>query len=263
MKIIYSLMYHWLCYWLTACVVWLPCIAWGSFSIEPYGGGGVSYSHISTDNNNQSDISTSLSFGLRTGYKVLPLFTTGLDFFYNRHNTGSNSFRASSVVVNNPSRSAGFLQARDTVSIQYSKLSDNFNPLSIGWFGAIDLPFILDTYGTVFYSFGEISAVSYSGPGIKLGLSWLSFFFAQFNVELQWTHYICGGTSCLQQNNFNMMSLMVLVSIPFSTKILSGGGVQRSSSSASSSWEGDSSDDENTITEENMTNSTNPVTEQL
>ncbi len=225
--------------------------AHGSIYMEPYLGGGLSYSRISADDNLSTPpqyFSRNLSFGWRAGYEFFNM-RGGLDIFHNRHYT-SSGFNMFSVVVQKPQTNKGFSQAGDSVSIQYSRITDNFNPTSIGLFGAIDLPFLFDFYGTFFYSFGKKGSLTHHGPGVKVGVSYLSLFFVQLNIELQFTHYSCPNTECLQ-SSFNMGSLLFLVSVPFSTNMFSW------NSSGPASHDGD------TIIEDDMTHSDTPITEEI
>ena len=203
-----------------ACI-YTSAFASAAVYIEPYLGGGASYSRIGTTDDLRSSplLFTGWTLGGRLGVQWLNL-KTGLDVFYNHYNM-SNSFSMPSVIVHNPGTSTGFSQAGDNVSIQYSRSRNNFNPISIGLFGIFDIPFITDIYGTAFYSFGDKSSIFYHGPGVKVGMSYLSAFFAQFNLELQWAHYFCRKTECLQSKGFNLLSIVFLVSVPFSTKLLS------------------------------------------
>ena len=232
---------------------WLaPMWAGAGVLIEPYFGGGAAYSRMTAGDSVTTapkHFTTTLALGGRLGYEVLKL-KGGLDVFYNRFHTGSG-FSMPSVVVNNPGVSKGFRQAGDSVSIKYASTSENFNPLSVGLFGALDLPFILDIYSSLYYSFGKRNARSYSGPGVKVGVSWMSFFFVQFHLEMGWTHYFCKGSECLQ-TGFNMMSALLMVSFPFSMDLLGAGGAVSESSAP----------DEN-IMEENIMEDTAAITEQL
>ncbi len=225
--------------------------------IEPYLGGGLAYSRIGTtdDLRAPSLLFTSLTLGGRLGGQWLNL-KTGLDVFFNHYNT-SSSFRMPSVVVNNPNTSLGFSQASDSVSIQYSSQRNNFNPISIGLFGIFDIPLITDIYGTAFYSFGNRSSIFYHGPGIKAGMSYLSAFFAQLNVELQWTHYFCKSTECFQTRGFNLWSAMLLVSIPFSTKLFSFTKNNTNDDSGNYNMEDNTTENSNVIESSDVIENTN------
>lgn len=231
--------------------------------IEPYLGGGFAYSRIGTTNDLRSSslIFTGWTLGGRLGVQWLNL-KTGLDIFHNRYNM-SNSFRMPSVIVHNPNVSRGFNQAGESVSIQYSRSRNNFNPTSIGLFGIFDIPFITDIYGTAFYSFGNKDTIFYHGPGVKAGLSYLSAFFAQFNLELQWAHYFCRRTECLQSRGFNLWSIMFLVSVPFSTKLFSFAKNSTDDDLTNSSMEENTIESTDIIESSDVIENTNTITNDL
>lgn len=229
-------------------------LASASMHIEPYLGGGFAYSKvgIADELRAHKQLSPGFVLGSKFGIKLLS-FIAGLDLFYNYYNTG-NSIRMPSVVVHNPSTSVGFSQSSDSVSIQYSSSHNAFQPISIGVFGAIDIPLIVDVYSSVFYSFGKRASSFYHGPGLKAGISYLSAFFAQLNLELQWSHYFCNSTKCLQSKGIDVLSAMLTISVPFSTKWF---GFMKKDYSGSSSIESPSIQSSDVI--ENVSTITNEL----
>ncbi len=189
--------------------------------IEPYGNVGGSV------------ISNSVHFnyalGARLGYRVLSV-ATGVDLFWTHYGTGSDSGVS---FTENPSvpPERGMDQVGHYLSIQYSQNPKPFQPFSIGVFAAVELPILFDAYGTLFYSFGDKESINHQGYGAKAGISWMSAFYVQLNAELQWSHYMCNGSTdaeCIDHKSFSVLSAMLSVSIPLSTDMFDFGGSEDS-----------------------------------
>ena len=221
-----------------------PFFASAGIYMEPYLGGGLAYSRMRVENKSSRNLLfTGLVVGGRLGGEWMR-FKAGVDVFYNRYHT-NNSFSMPSVVVHNPHTSVGFSQAGDSVSIQYSSTESNFNPLSVGLFGILDIPIVMDVYGSAFYSFGTKESLAYHGPGVKAGISYLPAIFVQLNLEAQWTHYFCRSAECLTSKGFNLFSTMLLLSIPISSNVLSFAWWGGDSSNMASSYESESTTEMN------------------
>ena len=207
--------------------------------IEPYVTGGVAYSSSISSSNESSFKSSSdsffMTFGLggRFGYSF-SLVNVGLDLFWTHYNTG----RSVRQVRVEPS------DKKDEGShVYFSELPGHFQPFSIGLFTSVDLPFLFNAYGTVFYSIpAENRNVNYQGYGVKGGLSYLSAFYVQLNLELQWGYYMCTeSTDC--SKGFNIISALLSVSVPLSTDIFNFGSDPDSEDSNTEENEENSSSD--------------------
>lgn len=186
----------------------MPYTSKASVHLEPYAGIGLAHSSLKSS----GPISVTYNFGGRLGYKVLN-FTTGLDVFFNYYRSSNSSFSFPSVILNKPSATTGFKQAGKSLSILYSESGEeSIQPVSIGVFGIFNIPLLLDAYGTAFYSF---ASSKYHGPGLKAGISYISSFFLNINLELQWTHFFCRKTDC-QSSSINTLALILSLSIPLS-----------------------------------------------
>ena len=186
----------------------MPYISKASVHLEPYAGIGLAHSSLTPS----SQISTTYDFGARLGYKLLNL-TTGVDMFFNFYRSSNSSFAFPSIVLNSPQTTTGFKQAGESLSILYSETGDeSIQPFSIGVFGIFNIPLLFDAYGTAFYSF---ASSKYHGPGLKAGISYISSFFLNINLELQWTHFFCRKADC-RSSSINTLALLLSLSIPLS-----------------------------------------------
>ena len=192
--------------------------------LEPYGGAGISYSHSS-----ERKLFMSYMGGVRLGYSF-SLISAGLDLSYHHHRL-SNSYTIPSVVVHQPAESKGLSQARDNVSIQYSSSGgSSFNPFLVGAFVGIDLPLFFDFYGAAFMSFfGKKDNLAMTGYGLKAGISYLSLPFIDLNAEVQWAYYR-GGETAVSRDNFQLLSVLLSVSVPLSFDAGFLGGDRKTSS---------------------------------
>ena len=175
--------------------------------LEPYAGIGAAYS----SSNNSPPVSLIYNLGARAGYKIFNV-TTGLDIFFNFYNSASSS---SFPVVRKPQTTTGFKQAGESLSIFYSETDEHILPFFIGAFGIFEVPLLFDVYGTAFYSFADSK---YHGPGLKAGITYISSFFFNLNLELQWTHYFCKEASC-KTSRINTLALILSLSAPFSLNL--------------------------------------------
>lgn len=183
---------------------------------EPYGSIGASYSSSVSP----GPLFMNYVLGARLGYRFLSV-STGLDLFWTHYDTGNGKGSSHLEVRPSSESTKGFNEPGIGTSIQYSEVSEPFQPLSIGAFAIVDLPILFNAYGTAFYSFGDRRSINHQGYGLKAGVSYLSTFYLQVNLELQWSHYICAEKAdCLNQSNsFNILSAMLSLSLPLSTDI--------------------------------------------
>ena len=204
--------------------------------IEPYGNIGASYSSAS------KSPFLNYALGARLGYRFLSM-GAGLDLFWTHYNTGNG---VGEVYIHHArEEEKGFGQSEKGVRIRPSNAVRSFQPFSIGAFVVVDLPFLFNTYGTIFYSFGERKFINHQGYGLKAGASYLSTFHVQLNLELQWSHYICmAQADCLKSksSDFNILSAMLSLSVPLSTDIFDFDSFGGSDSDGSDS-DGSDSDD--------------------
>ncbi len=192
-------------------------VSQAEIQFEPYGNIGASYSSVSS-----RPVFMTYVLGGRVGYSLASL-SVGLDLFWTHHNIGGNSSSQHHLEVFHQSSTVkGFGQAADSVSFQYSEVSRPFEPFSMGVFGALELPFLFDVYGTFFYTFGEKKSVNHHGIGAKAGASYLIAFYVKLNVELQYAYYKCIELAKCSQN-FGIFSAMFSLSLPLSSDIFDFG----------------------------------------
>ena len=188
-----------------------PLASWAGLHLEPYVDIGGSFDYASSS----KPFFISYSFGGKIAYQF-SIVKTGLDLFWTSHNTGSGSSRPH-VEVFHDSQSVvkGFGQAKKSVSFQYSKVSANFQPFSIGAFAEMEMPFLLDAYGGLFYTFGDKGGLNHQGFGAKAGLSYFRALYLKLNVELRYAYYNCMDASSCSEGNFSILSVLLSVSFPF------------------------------------------------
>ncbi len=207
-------------YLILLAVLVLTPISQGKAHLEPYGNLGLSYSNYPPSSSGSSDFFLNYGIGGRFGYDLFAA-VFGLDIFLTSYSRGNTSL-FHSVVVNQPSQTKGFSQGGESVSILYSQLDESFYPISLGVFGLLDLPLFFDTYGTLFYSYGKKGKQVYHGPGLKVGMSYISAFYVQLNAELQVASFFCSSsTACSQQiqDKFYILSGGLSISLPFSADL--------------------------------------------
>jgi len=184
--------------------------------IEPYGNIGGSYASSLSS----GPLFMAYALGARLGYRF-PIVSTGMDLFWTHYDTGSSAGSNHLVDVHHQHGSVkGFSQAGESLSIHHSEVSEHFQPFSIGAFAVVELPLLFNVYGTLFYTFGEKSALNHHGYGAKAGVSFLSTFHFQFNLELPWSHYMCTGVEEVNcSKNFDIFSALFSVSLPLSSDV--------------------------------------------
>ena len=188
---------------------------------EPYGSIGGSYAGSKVFSRS---LFLNYALGGRVGYRFMSV-ATGLDLFWTHYSTG-NGASPRVVGIHSSPPLKGFNQAKRSVYVHYSSTAVSFQPFSVGVFAVVDLPILFNAYGTVFYSLGTKSSINHQGYGAKAGISYLSAFYVQVNLELQWSQYICDGkksSDCMDHKNFNIISAMLSVSVPLSDDIFDFG----------------------------------------
>ena len=175
--------------------------------------------------------------GGRLGYNFSDFgLGLGIDLFWTHYGL-AGSVTQPTVLVS-PSKIRG---PDASPTIHSREVDTNFQPFSIGIFGKVDLPFLFDAYSTVFYTFGEKKLIGYQGYGVKIGASYLSSFFVQFNLELKWANYICTESQC--NSGFNIFSLLASLSVPLPEDIFDFGSSSSSDLESSDSSESESSEE--------------------
>ncbi|MYE07595.1 MAG: hypothetical protein F4X95_02445 [Oligoflexia bacterium] len=207
-------------------LLFIPVSSQAQIHLEPYGSLGGSYSSSSSSR----PLFMSYALGGRIGYHFLSM-AAGVDLFWTHYSTGASSTRSHHLEIHRGvTGDRGFSQAGKTVSLNYSQLSSPFQPFAIGAFVSVDLPFIFNVYGTLFYTFGDKNQVQHQGGGIKAGVSYLSSFYVQLNLELQYAYYRCTEQARCSAN-FSVISALLSLSIPIPSHIFGFGGVSSSSES--------------------------------
>lgn len=190
----------------------LPWVSRAGIHLEPYADIGGSYASAFSSR----PLFISYSLGGKIAYQF-SVFKTGVDLFWTSHNTGGSSSSLQHVEVYHDSQAPvkGFGQAKKSVSLQYSAVSANFQPFSIGAFAEVELPFIFDAYGGLFYTFGDKGGLNHQGFGAKAGFSYFSAFYLKFNLELRYAYYNCMDQSACSSGNFGILSALFSLSFPF------------------------------------------------
>lgn len=212
-------------------------ISQAGIHVEPYGSVGGSYSGGAAS---KPAFFMNYDLGGRLGYNFSDFgFGVGIDLFWTQYGLSSGKFYSTTVIVS-PSPDKN-IKPNDTPKFHKREGDVDYQPFSIGVFGRMDLPFLVDAYSTVFYTFGEKRLVGYQGYGIKAGASYLSSFFVQFNLEFKWANYVCTEAQC--DDSFNIFSLLFSLSVPLPEDIFDfGGGSSSDSESLDSSDSLDHSD---------------------
>ena len=217
-------------------LLFLP-ISRAKVHIEPYGSVGGSYSSSVSS----SPLFLNYGLGARLGYNF-SFLSAGLDLFWTHYNIGSSSSVQHLEVYHSTEPTKGFNQAGESLALHYSEVREPFQPFSLGAFVVVDLPFLFNTYGTVFYTFGK-KTVNHQGYGVKAGLSYLSAYYVQVNLELQWANYTCSEPESEQcsSGGFDILSVALSLSVPISTHFFDFG---REDTEEDSEEDSDSSDTE-------------------
>lgn len=199
-----------------------PLIAKASISLEPYIGGGLAYF---------GEMRAGFSGGSRVGYKKWG-FTSGVDISYSQFHIFDIGQEIKQYPCNNNQGKIGMIQTTlipCDKDIQREPLSV-YNIISIGPSFSFGLPLIIDAYTSLTWSWADKQinkfqrSFAFSGPGIKIGASYLSLPFLQLNLEFQGLFLSCNSadTECNEQNNIVNPVLMgqVYISVPISTGFL-------------------------------------------
>ena len=209
-------------------------ISQAGIHVEPYGSIGGSYSGGAAS---KPAFFMTYDLGGRLGYNFSDFgFGLGMDLFWTHYGLAGSV--AQSTVFVSPPKTGG---PDDSPKIHSREVDTNFQPFSIGIFGKVDLPFLFNAYSTVFYTFGEKKLIGYQGYGVKIGASYLSSFFVQFNLELKWANYTCTESQC--DSSFNIFSLLASLSVPLPEDIFDFGSNSSSDLDSSESSELESSEE--------------------
>ena len=200
----------------------LPFFAYASISIEPYVGGGIAYI---------GDLRSGFSVGSRLGYKNWGLMS-GVDISYAQFHSFDIGGKLQRRICDSNQGKRGVSQAllpqcdEDTEQTPESI----YNIISIGPSISFGLPLIIDAYASLTWSWVDKQMLNMqksfplSGPGAKLGISYLSLPFIQLNFEVQAFIFSCNSMDdeCQEQNNVINPVLMgqAYISVPISTGFL-------------------------------------------
>ena len=200
----------------------LPLTAKAGISIEPYVGGGLAYF---------GETHSGFSVGSRVGYKKWGL-TSGVDISYSQFHIFDISQEAIRTVCNKGQESIGVAK----IDVPFCDRDNEQNPMnlyniiSVGPSISFGLPLILDAYASLTWSWVEKKmdhiekSFPLSGPGAKVGISYLSLPFFQLNLEVQALILSCSSVDekCQEQNNIVNPVLMgqAYISVPIGTGLL-------------------------------------------
>ncbi len=200
-----------------------PLCTQASISLEPYVGGGLAYS---------GELSSGFSVGSRVGYKNWGL-TLGADISYSQFHT----FDIGQEINNNicDSNQGKFGVAQTALipcdeDVQQDPLRV-YSIISVGPSVSFGLPLIIDAYASLTWSWVDKKISKFqqsfflSGPGMKIGVSYLSLPFLQLNLELQGLLLNCNSsdTECQEQDSNRTNPFFIgqlYISIPISTGFL-------------------------------------------
>lgn len=196
-----------------------PLLAQAGLSIEPYAGGGLAYF---------GEMRSGFSIGSRIGYKKFG-FTSGVDASYSQFYIFDLSQKANRTICENSPKGIGVAK----IDIPFCDKNTEQNPvsvyniMSVGPSVSFSLPLILSAYASITWSWVDKKidnidkSFPLSGPGAKVGISYLSLPFLQLNIEAQALILSCGSMDekCQEQNNIPNPVLMgyAYISIPIST----------------------------------------------
>ena len=196
-----------------------PLLAQAGIAIEPYAGGGLAYF---------GEMRSGFSVGSRIGYKKFG-FTSGVDVSYSQFHIFDLGQEAVRTICENSPNNIGI--AKIDIPLCDKDTDQNpasvYNIMSVGPAVSFELPLILDVYASITWSWADKKidnidkSFPLSGPGIKVGMSYLSLPFLQLNIEAQALVLSCGSMDekCQEQNNIPNPVLMgyAYISIPIST----------------------------------------------
>ena len=203
-----------------------PLLAQAGLAIEPYAGGGLAYF---------GEMRSGFSIGSRIGYKKFG-FTSGIDAGYSQFYIFDLSQEAARTICENRTDSIGIAK----IDIPFCDKNTEQNPVSVyniisaGPSVSFDLPLILSAYASITWSWvdkkidNREKSFPLSGPGVKVGMSYLSLPFLQLNIEAQALILSCGSMDekCQEQNN---IPNPVLMGMPISASPLIQDGSSLSS----------------------------------
>ena len=206
------------------CVLFLfPLSALADISLEPYIGGGGAYF---------SETQAGFSVGSRIGYKNWGL-TLGADLSYAQFQSVDVGQKVLDNICESNEGKFGVAQAEllpCDENVQKNPISV-YDIYSAGPSISFGLPFILDAYASLVWSWAEKKVNKFqqsfflNGPGVKLGISYLSLPFLQLNLELQGLILNCASedTECQEQDSGRANPVFMgqaYISIPISTGFL-------------------------------------------
>lgn len=196
-----------------------PLFAQAGIAIEPYVGGGLAYF---------GEMHSGFSIGSRVGYRKWGL-TSGVDVSYSQFHVFDLSEKAVRKVCDNTQNTIGVAKINIPFCDQDTKQNPMhfYNIISVGPSVSFGLPLILDAYASLTWSWVDKKMNSIdksfplSGPGAKIGISYLNLPFLQLNIEVQALILSCGSMDekCQEQNNMTNPILMgqAYISIPIDT----------------------------------------------
>ena len=211
-----------------------PFYTKANIHIEPYGSIGGAYSS-SVRPSASSSFFMHYVLGGRLGYD-LSLVKVGVDVFWTYYDIGSNDPPVE--VHHTPKNLKGFEQAGTSLGIEADRKHTAFTPLSIGVWTAVDLPFLISAYGSLFYALGgKKDFLNHRGYGLKVGASWLAVTYFQLNAEVKWAYYMCQkDPQC--SPDFPVLSASISVSVPLSFNPFSSEDLQDSKEAEEDNTEG-------------------------
>lgn len=200
-----------------------PFFAYAGISIEPYVGGGIA---------SFGEMHSGFSVGGRLGYKNWG-FTPGVDVSYSQFQAFNIGQKVTKELCDNIQQNTrGVTQVNIKAcdqNIEQTPLN-MYNIISVGPSISFGLPLIIDAYASINWSWADKQirnvqkSFALSGPGAKLGVSYLSLPFLQVNLELQGLILSCNSmdNECQEQNNITTPIWMaqIYVSFPISTGLL-------------------------------------------
>jgi len=199
-----------------------PFFAYSSISIEPYIGGGIAYF---------DDLHSGFSIGSRLGYSNWGLMS-GIDVNYAQFHSFDIGQKVKRQICDSNQGKRGVSQLVSPPCDEGTEQTAEslYNIISIGPSVSFELPLIIDAYASVIWSWVDKKMLSVqksfslSGPGAKLGISYLSLPFLQVNLEVQALILSCSSLDdeCQEQNNIANPILMgqVYISVPINTGLL-------------------------------------------
>ena len=198
-----------------------------SIAVEPYLGAGAAYFN---------NAHWGVNFGSRLGYSRWGLMT-GIDIGYSVFPLISQNFQELDPTIPCQEESAGFSSTIACVFSGYTQKEGDYDILSYGPSVSFSLPLIIDVYASILWSnawraglddTNNQGSLSLSGPGFKIGVSYLSLPFLRINLELQSFYLGCSNSDsevqkiCLTHVGVRQMFTtgLAVISVPISTGFL-------------------------------------------